>query len=97
MENIDKIYLYVTSPIKKIIGEVGVLEKYFMKKEHLWEVTHEKAGITEEFFEKYFKNQNWAGAYKLGKVIQYEVPIELKEMGINYVPQSYAYVKTRKM
>ena len=97
IENIDKIYLYATSPIKKIIGEVEVLEKCFMEKEHLWEVTHEEAGITKAFYEEYFKNQNWAGAYKLGEVIQYEVPTGLKEIGINYVPQSYAYINTRKM
>ena len=96
-ENIDKIYLYATSPIKKIVGEVEVLEKYSMKKENLWEVTHEESGISEEFFEGYFKNQNRACAYKLGEAIQYEVPIGLKDMGINYVPQSYAYIKTREM
>ncbi len=96
-ENIDKVYLYVVSPVKKVVGEVEVLEKYSMKKEHLWEITHEESGISEEFFKEYFKNQKRACAYKLGKAIQYNAPIELQKMGINYVPQSYAYTKTREM
>lgn len=96
-ENIDKIYLYATSPIKKIVGEVRIHEKYSMKKEHLWELTHEVSGISEDFFKEYFRKQNCACAYKLGNAIKYEMPIELRELGINYVPQSYVYIKTIDM
>ena len=94
-ENIDKIYLYATSPVKKVVGEVEILEKYSMKKEKLWEETCEESGISEEFFEEYFKNQSRACAYKLGKAVRYETPVELIRMGISYVPQSYVYIKTR--
>ncbi len=96
-ENIDKMYLYATAPVKKIVGEVEILEKYSMKKENLWEETREESGISEEFFNEYLKNQRRACAYKLGKPVRYEVPMELIRMGINYVPQSYVYVKTREL
>lgn len=94
LKNIDKIYLYATSPIKKIVGEADVLEKSFMNKKNLWKDTQKWAGITEDFYEQYFQKQACAGAYKLGKTTRYENPLEIKALGINFVPQSYVYIDT---
>ncbi len=82
---------------RKLLFTEKILEKYSMKKENLWEETREESGISEEFFNEYLKNQRRACAYKLGKPVRYEVPMELIRMGINYVPQSYVYVKTREL
>ena len=43
-DSIDKIYIYATSPVKRIIGEVKVLQKLNQKKEILWEISKEKIG-----------------------------------------------------
>lgn len=93
-ENIDKIYLYATSPVKKIVGEVEVLERCFMEKDKLWEGAQKWAGITVDFYKQYFQKQAYAGAYGLGETIRYENPLELASLGINFVPQSYAYIDT---
>lgn len=93
-ENIDKIYLYATSPVKKVVGEAEVIEKCFMDKNKLWETTQKKAGITVDFYVQYFQNQTHAGAYKLGETIRYENPMELESFGVNFVPQSYVYIDT---
>lgn len=93
-ENIDKIYLYATCPVKKIIGEVEVFEKCSMKKEKLWDLTYEYAGISDTVFFQYFQKESRANAYGLGNVLQYKVPVGLEEMGVNYVPQSYIYINT---
>ena len=42
---------------------------------------------------KYFKNKDIAFAYKLGKVIVYDKPKTLKDLGINYYPQSHVYLE----
>lgn len=94
IENIDKIYLYATSPIKKIVGEAVVCGKYSMKKEELWKLASEYSGITTVLFDQYFQKADRANAYKLGEVIRYRIPVELKEMGVSYAPQSYVYVDT---
>jgi len=94
LKNVDKIYLYATSPIKKIVGEAEVLEKAFMDKNNLWKDTQKWAGITVDFYEQYFQKQTCAGAYKLGKTIRYENPLELESLGINFIPQSYVYIDT---
>lgn len=94
LENIDKIYLYATAPVKKIVGEAEVLEKCFMDKNKLWKNTWEWAGITRTFYEQYFQKQTCAGAYKLGMTKRYGNPVELESVGVNFVPQSYVYIDT---
>ena len=41
----------------------------------------------------YFKEIDIAYAYKLGKVTIYKEPKYLKDIGINYYPQSYVYLE----
>ena len=91
-KDIDKIYIYATAPVKKIIGEVKVKNKLGMDKEALWKQTQLGAGISKAFFNAYFQKQNYACAYEIGEAMRYNVPISLESLGINYVPQSYIYV-----
>lgn len=91
-DNIEKIYVYATSSVKAIIGELEVVEKMIMNKDTLWEFSEKHSGITKEFYEGYYKNSEFAYAYKIGKVKRYNKCIELKDIGINYIPQSYIYV-----
>lgn len=93
-KNIDKIYLYATSPVKKVVGEAEVLEKNCMEKKRLWEHTKKWSGITAEFYEQYFQKQAYACAYKLGASLRYESPMPLETLGINFVPQSCLYINT---
>lgn len=90
--NIDKIYLYATNPVKRIVGEVYVEEKIMMDKDKLWDLTKEKAGIDYEYYRKYYEKNQKAAAYKLGNVKKYEKIVTLQDFGIEYVPQSYVYV-----
>ena len=91
-KSINKIYIYATSPIKRIVGEVEVVDKLNIDKEKLWKKTERYAGITKEFYDKYFANQTWACAYKLGQVKQFNSQISLDSIGIDYAPQSYVYI-----
>lgn len=89
---INNIYIYATSPVKKIVGEAEVIDKLIMDKEKLWEKTHTCAGITKEFYDKYFEGIEYACAYELGKVKKFNEGITLNSIGINTAPQSYIYV-----
>lgn len=92
IDNIDKIYLYATAPVKAILGEADVLEKIIMNKENLWKLTKEQSGISKDYFDDYFGKSEMASAYRLGEIEKYQKPILLSEVGIKYVPQSYIYV-----
>lgn len=92
VENIDKIYLYATAPVKALLGEAEVLEKIVMNKEKLWDITKEESGISKEYYDEYFSKSQTASAYRLGEIRRYKKPIELNDVGIMYAPQSYIYV-----
>lgn len=90
--NIDKMIIYSTSPIMKVVAEVDIKEILEEEPEKLWEMTKNESGITKEFYNKYYKNKNTAIAYKLGTVKVYDEPKNLNDIGINYVPQSFVYL-----
>lgn len=91
-KEINKIYIYSTSPVKMIIGEVEVVNKLSMDKEKMWQKTQRYAGITKKFYDQYFEYQDYACAYEIGGVKQYRLPVTLESIGIEYVPQSFVYV-----
>ncbi len=95
-DNIDKIYLYATAPVKGIVGEAVVVEKIVMNKDKMWALTKEKSGITSSYYDQYFQNSEKACAYMLGEVRRYDKLVPLKDVGICYVPQSYVYVENIK-
>ena len=92
-KNVNKIYIYATLPVKKIIGEAEVIKKLKMKKHDLWEETYLYSGISKEFFESYFKKQEYACAYQIGIVKKYNAPVSLECVGLKHAPQSFVYCK----
>ena len=90
--DINKMYIYSTSPVKKVVAEVEVLDILIDDKEIIWNKTKEYSGTDKIFFDKYYKNKKISVAYKLGKVTVYNNPKDLKEYNINYYPQSYVYL-----
>lgn len=90
--NISRIYLYATAPIKGIVGEVEVIGRLMETPQDLWNLTFKQSGVDEEFFYKYFSNCSKACAYKLGRVRKYVDKIPLHNIGINYAIQSFKYM-----
>ena len=93
-QNIEKIIIYETTPIKKIVAEAEISDVLKMTPEKLWRETHKESGITKKFFNRYFKGRDLAYAYKLGKITVYDSPVDLSELGIKNAPQSFIYLKT---
>lgn len=89
----DKLLIYETAPIKKVVAEVDVIEILSLNPNALWEQTKDYSGISKEFFDEYFKNRSVAYAYKLGKVKVYDEPKLLIEFGLRTAPQSFAYAR----
>ena len=89
---VDKIVIYATCPIKRVVGEVEVLDVFEMDKENLWKITEKHSGITKKFFDQYYEGRDTAVAYKLGEVVKYERPRSLADLGVKLAPQSYMYL-----
>lgn len=90
--NVDKIIIYATSPIMKVVGEADVIEIIVDEPERVWKMTSEYAGISKQFYDRYYINKEKAVAYRLGEVRKYKQSLTLIDFGINYVPQSFVYV-----
>ncbi len=91
-KDVDKIIIYETTPVKKVVAEAEILDVLIMKPNELWELTKAQAGTTKSFFMSYFKGKKVAYAYKLGKVRVYRRPMELSAFGLKSAPQSFVYL-----
>ncbi|MDR1792644.1 MAG: hypothetical protein LBR36_04285, partial [Bacteroidales bacterium] len=58
----------------------------------LWQITQQFAGINKDFYDEYFADKEMAFAIQVGKITLYSNPRLLKDFGINYAPQSFAYL-----
>lgn len=91
-ENVDKIVIYSTSPVSKVIGEATVEKILVDKPLALWNKTKKHSGITKDYFKSYFHNKDKAIAYKLTDVKKYTTPLELDDFGLKCAPQSFVYL-----
>lgn len=89
---IDKIVIYSTYPVKKVIGEVDVEEILFDTIDKIWNITSEFAGISKDFYDAYYENKEKAVAFKLGKIKKYKKALTLEDLGVKCAPQSYMYI-----
>lgn len=92
-KHVDRIVIYSTNPIMKVVGEAEVEDVLIDDPEIIWKKTKRKAGIDKVFFDEYYSNRNQAVAYKLKNVVEYGQPRELADYGINNAPQSFQYIE----
>ena len=91
-KDVSSIIIYETTPIKRVVAEVEILEVLELPVKELWELTKDASGISEDFYLSYFNGRQVAYAYKLGKVTKYSEPKSLTEFGIKSAPQSFVYI-----
>ncbi len=90
--DVDKIVIYATSPIMRIVGEAEVLEIIEDHLDIVWELASGLAGISKLFYDQYYQGKEKAVAYRLGKVKKYNKPMLLSELGVKCAPQSFVYL-----
>ena len=91
--DVDKVYIYATKPICRIVGCFRVEEVIENKKSYMWEKTHKYGGISKEYFDAYFKNSDTAYAIKIGQVVKLDNPIDPKSVIKDFhAPQNFMYV-----
>lgn len=91
--DIEKIYIYESSPKKKIIGYFkykGALEG---KPDFIWNETYESSGISKVEYDNYFANKEIAYAFIIEELYLFEKPLDPYKIFQNFVaPQSYKYI-----
>ncbi|HEY5583243.1 MAG TPA: ASCH domain-containing protein [Ruminiclostridium sp.] len=92
-KHIDTIVIYSSSPKKKVVAEVKVMDTISMSPSALWEKTKKEAGISRTKFREYFRGCIMAHTYQLGEVKVYNEPKTLEDFNISHAPQSFVYLK----
>ena len=89
---VNKIYVYASSPQKKIVGYF--FYDYFIQgtPEYIWKHTSAVSGISESEFFDYYKRKEVAFALKIGRFYPFAVFPDPFALSTNFcAPQSYRY------
>lgn len=92
-ERIDKIIVYSSSPMQKVVGELEIKRVLNDKKDIIWNKTNKYGGITKSKYDKYYEKCDNAVAYEIEKASLYNKPKKLIDYKIKTAPQSYVYIK----
>jgi predicted transcriptional regulator len=92
--DIQMIFIYSSSPEKKIIGYFKYAGYSFGIPADIWEETKHLSGITETEYKTYFLNKEIAFAIKINDLVVYKNPIDPYTLNNNFwPPQSFMYIK----
>lgn len=92
-KKVVKVLIYASSPVSKIVGEFTIDNIVKGKPEKVWQETKDYSGITVSYFQDYFKGKDIAYAIKIKDYYKYNKPLTLKDVGVQYAPQSFVYLK----
>jgi len=90
--DVNKIVIYASSPISKVIGEFIIDDILTCNLTDLWLHTMEYAGIDKKYYDSYFYGKDHGHAIKVKSVKRYSRFKELNEFNVKRAPQSFAYL-----
>jgi len=91
--DIDKVYVYATKPICKIVGYFTFAAVVTHTPSEMWRITHKGSGISKEYFDAYFNGCDMAHAIIIGEAFEFEEPFDPKEEIKDFTaPQNFMYV-----
>ena len=90
--DVNKVIIYASSPVKKIVGEFDIEEILSLDIDLLWQETMSSSGISREFFDSYFNGKDFGHAIKVKNAKRFSKPLDLAAYNIERPPQSFAYI-----
>jgi len=92
-QNIEKVYIYSSSPVSKIIAAFEIEKILKDSPEKIWTLCQKYAGISKKDFFDYFKNSEQAFAIEIGYVDSFKEHINPFKVIENFKPpQSFYYL-----
>lgn len=88
---VNKIIVYASAPVQKIIGEFEIDQILMEDLNSLWNKTKQYSGISQEYFFNYFVNKYSGYAIKIKNAKRYPLPKCIKKDFNLIPPQSFAY------
>jgi predicted transcriptional regulator len=90
--DIRVVVLYITSPVRQVVGEFKVEDIITDDVDALWNRTESQAGIDREGFFSYFSGRHVGHAIAIGKVKRYREPLDINAAYGVRPPQSFLYL-----
>ena len=90
-EDVELVYIYSTSPVKKIVGVFTIKNIIEDHPRNLWENFREFSGIEKEEFFSYFGDRKNGFAIGIENVEVFEDPIDPKSSNPDFVPPKSFY------
>ena len=91
--SIKKVIVYSSSPEQKVIGEFKIDTILRDTPSAIWLQTRDYSGISQAFYDEYFRGRQNAYAIKVASTKLYEQKKDLSDFDIMFPPQSFAYVE----
>lgn len=94
-DEVDKLFIYSTSPVKSVVAETKITDVKQLSVNHILRNHRSSICIDEERMRSYFEGLDFGYAIFLSNVRRLESPIELKNLaslGLQRPPQSYSYL-----
>lgn len=90
--DIDKVYVYASKPICKVIGYFTLDNILYDTPSKIWVFTHKYGGVSKQFFDEYFDGHGKAYAIGIRKAIRFTAPIDPKSIIDSFhAPQTFIY------
>lgn len=91
--SVKKVIVYSSSPEQKVIGEFEIEAILSDTPDNIWIQTKLYSGISQKFYDEYFKGRDNAYAIKVASTKKYRKEKSLADYNVQSAPQSFAYVE----
>lgn len=90
---INKVIIYESSPISRVVGEFEIEKVLYKPLEILWDITKDFSCVDKKFFEEYFKWKEYWYAIKIKNPKRYKEPKLITDYWMKRPPQNYAFIE----
>ena len=91
--DVDKVYIYASKPISRIVGYFTIKRVIDDTPSTVWNLTHKFGGISKKYFLDYFEGLSAAYAIEIDEVVKLDTPIDPKSIIEGFTaPQNYCYL-----
>src|SRR5581483_4105130 len=92
-KGVNRVVIYSTAPVKKVVGYFEVKEVLAKRPAELWKEFEGATGIPYEEFSSYYHGKKEAIGIVVGKTVKLKRPLPLNALGESLTPpQSFRYI-----
>ena len=92
-KEVDKVIIYESAPVSRVVGEFEIEEILCEPLDRLRNDTRDYSCVDKRFFDQYFEWKEKWYAIKIKNLKRYKEEKLISDYGMEYPPQSYAFIE----